>query len=98
MGRPDEEDRTCADKEPITFREFDVAVVPYFKGSDCIDGFLQWIVGVEEISDSIAIPEEKMVKIVASHLEDDVDPWWDQLRHSRKQQEMVTRLLNPISW
>ncbi|KAI5312406.1 hypothetical protein L3X38_041579 [Prunus dulcis] len=64
MARPDEEDRTCADEEPITFREFDVAVVPYFMGSDCIDGFLQWIADVDEIFDSIAIPEEKLVKML----------------------------------
>ncbi|CAL2259356.1 unnamed protein product [Prunus armeniaca] len=50
----------------------------------------------EKIFDSIVIPEEKMVKIVASRLEDEVASWWDQLRQSRKQQGMVTRLLNPI--
>ncbi|CAL9020383.1 unnamed protein product [Prunus brigantina] len=89
MAPPDKEDRTCGEGEPITFGEFDVAVVPYFMGSDCIDGFLQWIANVEEIFDSIAIPEEKMVKIVVSHLEDNVASWWDQLRHSRKQQDVI---------
>ncbi|KAI5313204.1 hypothetical protein L3X38_042378 [Prunus dulcis] len=74
-ARLDEEDRTYGDGEPITLREFDVPVILYFIGSDCIEGFLQWVADVEEIFDSIGIPEEKMVKIVASPLEDDVDSW-----------------------
>ncbi|CAL2267001.1 unnamed protein product [Prunus armeniaca] len=79
MAGPDEEDRTREDEEPITFREFDVVVVPYFMGSDCIEGFLQWVADVEEIFDSIAIPEENMMKIVASCLEDEVASWWDHM-------------------
>lgn len=58
MARPEEEDRTYGDGEPITLNEFDVAVVPYFMGIDCIEGFLQWVADVEEIFNSIMIPEE----------------------------------------
>ena len=43
-----------------------VANVPCFMGSDCIEGFLEWVADVEEIFDTIAISEEKMVKIVMS--------------------------------
>ncbi|KAI5336089.1 hypothetical protein L3X38_026223 [Prunus dulcis] len=75
MARQNEEDIICEDGEPINLREFDVAVVLYFRGSDCIEGFLQWIVDVDKIFDSIAILEDKMVKIVSSHLEDDVASW-----------------------
>ncbi|KAL6284929.1 hypothetical protein ACE6H2_015858 [Prunus campanulata] len=92
MARPNEDDRISEDREPITLREFDVAVVPYFMGSDCIEVFPQWVVDVDKIFDSIAILEDKIVKIVASHLEDDVAYWWDLMRKSRKQQGK-----NPIS-
>ncbi|CAL2225157.1 unnamed protein product [Prunus armeniaca] len=54
-----------------------VADVPCFMGSDCIEGFLEWVAGVEEIFDTIAISEEKMVKIVVSRLRGDVASWWD---------------------
>ncbi|KAI5324497.1 hypothetical protein L3X38_033570 [Prunus dulcis] len=74
--------------------QYYVADVPCFMGSDCIEGFLEWVADVEEIFDTISNSEDKMVKIVVSRLRGDVAFWWDEMLKSMKQQGK-----NPIaSW